>query len=219
MELEFAKTAHELKNMLSLIQGTFQLIENRHPETRDYEYWGQIRADITQMNTFIDEAGRFNRAGIVEKKRNDLTKLLCELVRNYSPVCQMRRINLCMVMGETSREQAKDCSFDYDKLSTVFSNLLKNAIEACEQNATIDICLNYIEDKWTSWLEVSVINDGTFENVDGRDIFEPFVTSKPDGTGLGLPIVKEIVLAHGGEVEVTADRQRTCFAVRIPHAI
>lgn len=219
MELEFAKTAHELKNMLSLIQGTFQLIENKHPEARDYEYWGQIRDDITQMNTFIEEAGRFNRAGVIEKKRNDLTKLLYELVRNYSPICQTRRINLCMVMGETSREQAEDCNFDYDKLSIVFSNLLKNAIEACEQDATIDICLNYIEDKWTSWLEVSVINDGAFENVDGRDIFEPFVTSKSDGTGLGLPIVKEIVLAHGGEVEVSSDGQRTCFAVRIPHAI
>ena len=49
-----------------------------------------------------------------------------------------------------------------------------------------------------------------------EDIFEPFVSYKRDGTGLGLPIVRSIANAHGGSITVTSTSDSTCFCLKLP---
>ncbi|MEI3267424.1 MAG: ATP-binding protein [Frisingicoccus sp.] len=85
------------------------------------------------------------------------------------------------------------------KIRETFVNLIKNALEATESGDQIVID---VKSRWNRWI-ITVSDSGS-----GMDacrlstIFEPFVTYKTDGTGLGLTIVKNIVTAHGGAVQV-----------------
>ena len=108
---------------------------------------------------------------------------------------------------------------DSDKLSRVFNNLIKNAINYSKENTDIDINVK----KRNKEIEVKIINQGKMIPKDKLDkIFENFYrldtskTSKTGGSGLGLAISKQIVELHNGKIEVTSNKDKTTFKVSLP---
>jgi two-component system sensor histidine kinase HydH len=103
---------------------------------------------------------------------------------------------------------------DGDKLKQVVVNLCKNAVEAMPDGGTLTLWLQRAGERLT--LEVADTGKGIPMGV---NIFEPFVTTKPEGTGLGLAIVRQIVAAHGGTLDYTsAQGKGTTFFVTLPLA-
>jgi len=101
---------------------------------------------------------------------------------------------------------------DKDKLVQVFLNLCKNAVEAMSDGGTLEIRCRVADDNVL--VEVSDTGAGLPE---GMDVFELFKTTKTQGTGLGLPVVRQIVAAHGGSVEArNRDAGGASFAVSLP---
>ena len=108
---------------------------------------------------------------------------------------------------------------DPDKLSRVFNNLIKNAINYSKENTNIDINVK----KKDKEIKVEIINQGKMIPKDKLDkIFENFYrldtsrTSKTGGSGLGLAISKQIVELHNGKIEVTSNKDKTTFKVSLP---
>ena len=108
---------------------------------------------------------------------------------------------------------------DSDKLSRVFNNLIKNAINYSKENTDIDINVK----KRNKEIEVKIINQGKMIPKDKLDkIFENFYrldtsrTSKTGGSGLGLAISKQIVELHGGNIKVNSDKNKTIFTIILP---
>jgi signal transduction histidine kinase len=96
----------------------------------------------------------------------------------------------------------------------VFINLLTNAIEASSEGETVSVSLYHHAD--TVQIDVSDRGAGIPQNIAGK-IFEPFVTGKKKGTGLGLPICKKIVTGHAGELKyINNNDVGTVFRVSIP---
>jgi signal transduction histidine kinase len=103
---------------------------------------------------------------------------------------------------------------DKEKLSRVLMNLCKNAIEAMPKGGKLGLRC-YMREK-NMVLEVEDTGCGIPNDV---NIFEPFVTSKPRGWGLGLSIVRQIVSAHNGEIEYKSEDGRgTIFKIYLPGA-
>ena len=101
---------------------------------------------------------------------------------------------------------------DADKLKQVFLNLCKNAVEAMPAGGTLTLRAHCAAEQVI--IEVADTGDGI---PDGVNIFEPFATTKAEGTGLGLPIVQQIVTAHGGTLSYTSTPgQGTTFSVVLP---
>ena len=101
---------------------------------------------------------------------------------------------------------------DRRRFKQAWLNLFKNAVEAMPSGGTITVRL-YRSDPYVC-LEIEDTGNGV---PDGIDIFEPFTTTKPQGTGLGLGIVREIVSAHGGVVSYRSTPQKgTSFIVSLP---
>jgi signal transduction histidine kinase len=102
-----------------------------------------------------------------------------------------------------------------DELNQVWTNIISNALQAMEYNGVIEI--NVFEDK--KEVVVSIVNSGPGIPEEIRKvIFEPFFTTKHqgEGTGLGLDIVKKIVIKHNGTIDVESISGKTAFIVRIP---
>jgi two-component system sensor histidine kinase HydH len=86
---------------------------------------------------------------------------------------------------------------DPDKMMLVLINLFTNAIEASQPNGTVSVLLRHYEKKLC--IDISDRGAGIPETIRER-IFDPFVTGKKKGTGLGLPICRKIVEAHSGKL-------------------
>jgi two-component system sensor kinase FixL len=99
---------------------------------------------------------------------------------------------------------------DRDKLRQVFINLCKNAIEAMPEGGKLTVRAKQTEGLVI--VEISDTGTGIPANIDP---FEPFHTTKPRGSGLGLPIVRQIVWDHGGEVKFSSEPGCTTFVVEL----
>jgi two-component system nitrogen regulation sensor histidine kinase GlnL len=215
--------AHEIKNPLAGIRGAAQLIEQNASEgdralTRLIcEETERIRKLVDRMEVFTDrrpiDAQPVNIHEVLDHvKRLAKTSFgrAITFVDKYDP-------SLPPVMG------------DRDRLIQVFLNLVKNAADAISGQKDAEIVLQTAfrpgvhltvggsRDRLALPLEVSVRDNGAGVPADVQaSMFEPFVSSKPKGAGLGLAIVAKIVSDHGGTIDCESEPRRTVFRLRLP---
>ncbi len=219
-----AMLAHEIKNPLSGIRGAAQLIEPELEEDdralarliRDEA--DRIRDLVDQMEVFTDERplqrAPVNIHDVLGRVRRVAESGFCAGIpvqENYDP-------SLPPVLGNR------------DQLIQAFLNLVKNAAEAITETGKggvielstafhpgVRISAPGAANKISLPLEVKVRNTGSRIPEELRPhLFEPFVSSRPSGKGLGLPLVAKIVRDHGGVVEFSSDERFTTFRVLLP---
>lgn len=193
--LSLSTISHELRNPLTLIHSTLQLIGSHYPEVTNDPLWAQLLLDINYMSQLLSELSSLNSNQTLHYSQIDIRQFLTNIVSSFY---------------STTRSQTKELSLNFEtdekfimgdslKIREVFINLIKNALEATQSGDQIVID---VKSRWNR-LVVTVSDSGS--GMDGSrlsTIFEPFVTYKSDGTGLGLTIVKNIMNAHGGAVQV-----------------
>jgi two-component system sensor histidine kinase FlrB len=108
---------------------------------------------------------------------------------------------------------------NYDAIRGALLNLVENALQACDNDGRVELGAEVIDDR----VCLTVTDNGHGISPDIKDrLFEPFFTTRPKGTGLGLAVVRAVAEAHGGEVMVDSSSLGTTFALclsRKPGAI
>ena len=214
--------AHDLRNPLSAIVTATQLVMMRHDDEGadsklDVKPLGKILKASNRIARMIDQLLDLTRArsggGIVIQPRDaDLAELCAQVVGE---------LELSHPQWKITREVVGDQrgQWDQDRLLQVFSNLLGNAGQHGRLEAGILIRLDG-RDPAHVCLEVQ--NAGTIPEAILSEIFDPFRGARhrrnaSSGLGLGLFIVREVVRAHGGNVDVTSSEPRgTVFSIRLP---
>lgn len=212
--------AHDIKTPLTVVIGYLSLLNeiDDMPTIQRKKYLELVLNKSYRLEELINELfdiARFNSEKIIlEKEELNLNLMIEQIIDDFYPILNdlNKKINF---------KTTKNLNIygDPDKLSRVFNNLIKNAINYSKDNTDIDINAS----KNNSEIIVSVTNKGKMIPRDKLDkIFENFYridesrTSKTGGSGLGLAISKEIVSLHGGKIKVTSDKDKTTFNVILP---
>lgn len=204
------KFAHELRNPLTTLYSTVQLIEFQHPEVKNFKYWENLTHDIEYMDQLISQLSDFSKSENLEKSTFSLHELLEQVSLSFATTI----VNSNVVYASKIDSSIHQIIGDKTKLQEVFLNLLKNAYDAALPNKTI--CLEAFTKNDVAIIQVSDTGCGIPSEL-LPTIFEPYVTYKKHGTGLGLAICNQIVKAHGGSISVVSSvGVGTTFSVSLP---
>lgn len=194
-ELNLSAISHELRNPLTLIHSTIQLLGSHHPEITRDPLWRQLNQDVDYMTQLLSELSALNQSQHIKKAEIRIRQFLTDIVTSYLPVTRAQGKSLSLNLHTPSETFYGDPL----KLKEVFINLLNNALEATRAGDSIVI---EAKSKWNR-IVFTVSDSGQGIDEDRLpSIFDPFVTYKQNGTGLGLTIAQNIIKAHGGSIRV-----------------
>lgn len=212
--------AHDIKTPLTSMIGYLSLLSEIKdmPQEQKNRYIDIALDKSYRLEDLINElfdVARFNSEKIVlEKEEINLNLMLEQIADDFYPTLKEMNKKINFTSDEKTILYA-----DPDKLSRVFNNLIKNAVNYSKENTDIDISILNKENQAT----VKITNKGKQIPKEKLDkIFEKFYrldssrTSKTGGSGLGLAIAKEIVELHGGRIYAESDMKETTFSVILP---
>ena len=195
IEFLLSKFAHEIRNPLTTLYSTVQLIEVKHPEVKEFAHWSNLTYDIEFMNHLLDEMSDFTKSERLQPETFDFRSFLETLTLAFAASIEQSNVEYLSKL-ELSIHQITG---DKTKLQEVFWNLLKNAYEAALPDKSVSLHAKQVDKD----IIVTISDTGCgIPEERLSTIFEPFVTYKKQGTGLGLAICDHIIKAHGGTITV-----------------
>lgn len=210
MEYILSKFSHELRNPLTTVYSTVQLIELQHPEVKDFKYWSNLASDLEYMDRLLTELSDYSKSERLQVSAFSFRALLEQISLSFAASIATSDIEYTSKISPAIYQIIGDKT----KLQEVFLNLLKNAYEASLPDKTI-----YLEASCDEHhIYVSIRDTGCgISKEQLPSIFDPFVTYKKNGSGLGLAICNNIVRAHGGSISVKSTlNEGTTFHVCLP---
>jgi PAS domain S-box-containing protein len=211
-----AGVAHEIRNPLGGIKMATRLLSSaefssgRIPQ----EMAQSVLSGIAEIETIIADLLDYARETRLDRQDYPLSLILTPLVTAAAAEGQSRGVQV----AATGLSDEIIASVDGPRLRQVFTNVMKNALEATERHPQGRVAVRLYERQATAVVEVA--DNGVGIGPEQRDkIFLPFFTTKPTGTGLGMAIVKKIMDLHGGEIEIDSrPGQGTTIRLIIPRA-
>ena len=208
--------AHEIKNPLGGIRGAAQLLERQLDDESLREYTDVVISETDRLAGLVDTL--LGPGGPPNKQPVNVHELLEYVVR--------------LIESEDGRQLTvhrdydpglPDIDLDRDQMIQAFLNLLRNAAAALDGQGTLTLrsraatnfTIGNVRHRVIASIEIE--DDGPGIPPELQDtIFYPLVTSRPEGTGLGLPAAQELLSRHGGLIEFDSRPGCTVFYVRIP---
>jgi two-component system, NtrC family, sensor kinase len=205
-----AGIAHEVGNPLMSISTIVQVLERRNPDDYTREKLALVGGQLARIQGIVRELTTFSRPASHERSRFAIHEIVDEAlnIAKYYKGTKTRTI---------TADVPRDLPVLYgvkDQLVQVVFNLVLNAIDATQKGGRIEVTAARVGDG----VEVAVRDDGSGIDPAHRSrVFQPYFTTKKQGTGLGLFVTRKIVSEHGGTVEFeSAPGQGTTFRIRLP---
>ncbi|MBI2353896.1 MAG: histidine kinase [Deltaproteobacteria bacterium] len=206
-----AALAHEIRNPLAGIKGFAQWIEKRPADERNAMHAGRIVAEARRLEGLVNDLLSYARNDELRQTpiaAGELVSQALDLIRDEAKG-----------LGVAIREVCPDglvINGNRDRLHQLLLNLSRNALQAMPEGGELRVALR----KGAGGIELSVGDSG--EGIPAElvaRLFEPFYTTKPRGTGLGLALCRKIAEEHGGMISVeSAPGKGSVFTLTLPEA-
>jgi len=212
-----AGVAHEIGNPLNSLHIHLQLMERSVQKLRGEakeELQQSIdiaRSEVNRLDSIVTQFLRAIRPSPPRLRPESLNTIIEEAVRFFTPEIQDRGI----VVEQELRSDLPLLQLDRDQMKQAFYNVIKNSLEATKRHGTLHIRTDMDDTN----VIVSFVDTGSGMSAGNLSrIFEPYFTTKPTGTGLGLLIVRRIVREHGGELSIESNEgEGLTLTIRLPY--
>ncbi|HKL63493.1 MAG TPA: nitrogen regulation protein NR(II) [Woeseiaceae bacterium] len=210
--------AHEIKNPLGGLRGAAQLLERQLASPELKEYTGVIIREADRLAGLVDSL--LGPGGRVSRRETNIHEVL-EHVAQLVTAESEGRLNL-----ERDYDPGLPAMMlDRDLMVQAVLNLVRNAVAATGPEGTVTLRTRAVTNftigdvRHRVIASIDIEDDGPGIPEDLKDsVFYPLVTSRPEGTGLGLPLAQELVNRHGGLIEFASRPGATVFHIRLPLA-
>jgi len=212
-----AGVAHEIGNPLNSLHIHLQLMERSVQKLRGEakeELQQSIdiaRSEVNRLDSIVTQFLRAIRPSPPQLRPESLNTIIEEAVRFFTPEIQDRGI----VVEQELRSDLPLLQLDRDQMKQAFYNVIKNSLEATKRHGTLHIRTDMDDTN----VIVSFVDTGSGMSAGNLSrIFEPYFTTKPTGTGLGLLIVRRIAREHGGELSIESNEgEGLTLTIRLPY--
>jgi two-component system, LuxR family, sensor kinase FixL len=209
-----ASLSHESRNAIYRIQLGIDVLEQGKLEPAEIGAIAkEIREACKDLQYLNEDVRQFGAPIRLEKRQSHLTELVKRVWDGLSGVRGDREARLSI----HERINDPSCLVDAVRIEQVFRNLFENSLAACSDPVQIDVTFAPV--KGAAAIRVTVGDNGPGLGPEQRQrVFDPFYTTKTNGTGLGMAIVKRIVEAHGGQIAMGKERGRGAeFVMTFPN--
>jgi two-component system nitrogen regulation sensor histidine kinase GlnL len=210
------KIAHEIKNPLVAIKTLAELLPEQYDDEEFRTTFAQIALqEVERIDNLVRRLRGLKTSAVIHMNRIDILTPLEETLALLSGELQKRHIEVTR-QYQTPLPQLIGSP---DQLKQVFLNICLNSAEAMEQNGHLQVAVGVERDDETTDVVITFADTGPGIDPDVLDtLFEAFVTSKSDGSGLGMAICKDIVGLHRGAIRAAnrSDGPGAMFTIRLP---
>lgn len=208
--------AHEIKNPLGGIRGAAQLLARQLADPEQREYTDVVISETDRLAALVDTL--LGPGGPPNKEPMNVHELLEYVVRIIEA-----EDNRSLTIQRDYDPGLPLIDLDRDQMVQAILNLLRNAVAALDgqgsirlrTRAVMNFTIGNIRHRVIASIEIEDDGPGIPPDLQSS-IFYPLVTSRPNGTGLGLPAAQELLSRHGGMIEFESRPGRTVFIMRIP---
>src|SRR5216117_62296 len=212
-----AGVAHEIGNPLNSLNIHLQLMERQARKfdgaarAELQESIDVARSEVIRLDSIVTQFLRAIRPTRPQLRPENINTIVREAVRFFGSEIQDRDI----VVEQELRSDLPLIQLDCDQMKQSFYNVIKNSVEAMKRRGTLRIRTDMDD----SHVFINFVDTGGGMSAENLSrVFEPYFTTKPSGTGLGLLIVRRIVREHGGELSIESGQGRgLTLTIRLPY--
>jgi signal transduction histidine kinase len=209
-----ARVAHDIRNPLSSLKMQAQLLRSRVPGDEGQTMLRAVLHDVEQVESVVRGLLELAKPGEVALQPTQLNEVVEQVLDHLALQLKHRKV----ILDTDLDASLPSISLDPQRFKQAFLNILSNANEAMPNGGTLSVSTRRAEDG--SSVLLRVCDDGIGVDPDLLErVFDPFVSSKREGVGLGLVNTKSIVESHGGWVRLAPRSPNgTCVTVSLPLA-
>jgi two-component system, sporulation sensor kinase E len=212
-----AGVAHEIGNPLNSLHIHLQLMErsvqNLAGDAKEelQQSIDVARSEVNRLDSIVTQFLRAIRPSRPQLRPENLNTIVEEAVRFFTPEIHDRDI----VVEQELRSDLPLLQLDRDQMKQAFYNVIKNSLEAMQRHGTLRIQTDMDD----THILIRFVDTGRGMSAENLSrVFEPYFTTKPAGTGLGLLIVRRIVREHGGELSIESGQGKgLTVTIRLPY--
>ena len=209
-----AGVAHELRNPLASIRGLTELLGRDFDEADGRRrYITTMIESIDRLNRLIEDLLLFSSPAPTLTHDVEVADMVRQVASFAGHLASGRSVTVEIAPGL----DGPLVTANRDRLAQAFMNVLSNAMQATPEGGSVVAHI----DATPSAVSVRIHNTGSYIPPDVRaQLFVPFFTTRPSGTGLGLPIARQVVVAAGGRIDVESDPvEGTTFTIELPRSV
>jgi len=210
-----AGLAHEIKNPLAGISGAISVLSDDFAkEDPRREVFDQIQDQIGRLDKTVNDLLNFGRPGEPEFSYADINNLLKQTLLFVAQHPEARHISR---LEELSRD-LPPVWVDQKQIQQVLLNICINALQAMDGSGMLQVRTETVSHDGKLWVRAEIRDTGPgMAPAVLEQIFTPFYTTKTQGTGLGLPICRQLMENNGGSLQVQSQLGRgSCFILELP---
>jgi signal transduction histidine kinase len=207
---DYMEIFHEIKNSVTLINSYLQLVLKKYPKVTDFDYWSDTTSEVSRLRTIVTDLAKIKPGENINQTFTDIRDFVIDVANSFRYFDDGSGIAIKLNQPDESLIAFADTM----QLRHALTNLIKNSCEAMNHCGTIYIDTGYEDD--LIYIKITDFGGGLSPELADR-IFDPFVSTKNEGSGLGLVITRHVMDAHHGTIKFESRPGDGCtFTMYLP---